>query len=451
MALHSTENRELVEGNILQAIIRFAIPLLIGNLFQQLYNTVDSYVAGNYVSTGALAAVGASTPVINMLVGFFMGLSAGAGVVIAQYFGGEQKKELSDAVHSSMALTVLLSVLFTAAGVLFAEPLLRGIGVPEDVLPYSLLYLKIYFGGITFSLIYNIGAGILRAVGDSRTPLYFLAVACVINIALDLLFVCAFSMGIAGVGIATVTAQAISAALVLYKLLRTQDSYRLELRKIRFHKAVTYRIIAIGFPTALQQSVTAFSNVIVQSYINSFGTAVVAAYSATIRIDGFLMLILQSFNMTITTFVGQNFGAGEFRRVKKGIYVSWAVCSVLILAGAITMNRLAEPLIGIFTSDAEVIAAGGEMLRMFSFFYIVHPVIQILNGALRGAGHSKVPMYFMLGSFVVLRQIYLAIAVPRTNSVMAVMFGWPLTWIICAIGMVAYYLKVDWLPEEKMN
>lgn len=444
--MRSTESRELVEGNILKAIIVFAIPLLIGNLFQQLYNTVDSYVVGNYVSTSALAAVGASTPVINMLVGFFMGLSTGAGVVIAQYFGSGDSAKVSDAVHSAMALTILLSVLFTAAGISFTGPLLRGIGVPEDVLPHSMQYLTIYFGGITFSLIYNMGAGILRAVGDSRTPLIFLAAASMINIVLDLLFVCSFDMGIAGVGIATVMAQAVSASLVLYKLMRTHDSYHLELRKLRFHKEIVRRIIEIGFPAALQQSITSFSNVIVQSYINSFGTVAIAGYSTTIRIDGFLMLILQSFNMTITTFVGQNIGAGKYKRVKRGIFVSWAACSVIVLVIALFLNRNADSLISVFTSDAEVIAIGG-MLRLFSAFYIVHPVIQILNGALRGAGHSKVPMFFMLGSFVVLRQIYLAIAVPLTDSVMVVLAGWPITWVICAVGMAFYYFKVNWLPE----
>ena len=442
--LEKTKTADLVEGNIPKAIMGFAIPLLIGNLFQQLYNTVDSYVVGNFVGTSALAAVGASGSIINMLVGFFMGLSAGAGVVISQYFGGGRDKDMSDAVHSAIALTAFLGVAFTILGIAFTRPLLHLIGVPEDVLPHSTLYLTIYFWGIIFSLFYNIGAGILRAIGDSRNPLIYLAVASIINTVLDFVFVCYFDMAIAGVAVATVIAQAASSTLVPYKLMHTKESYRVELGKIRFHKKMVRRIISIGFPAALQQSITSFSNVIVQSYINYFGTAAIAAYSTTIRIDSFLQMVLQSFNMTITTFVGQNIGAGKYKRVKQGIHSSWAMCSAIILVGAVFMNLNAEPLVRIFTSDADVIRLGGQMLRLFTFFYISLPVIQILNGALRGAGCSKVPMYFMLGCFVVLRQIYLMIAVPMTESLMVVMAGWPITWVICAIGMFLYYRKVDW-------
>ena len=441
-------NTDMIKGSIFKSILWFSIPLLIGNFFQQLYNTVDSYVVGKFVDTNALAAVGASTPVINMLVGFFMGLSAGAGVVISQYFGGRRKEDMSKAVHSSIALTALLSVVFTVAGMLFTKPLLRAIGVPEEVLPHSSLYLTIYFAGMTFSLFYNMGSGILRAVGDSRHPLIYLAVASLVNIALDFLFVCGFHMGIAGVAIATIIAQAVSSAMVMYKLMHTQEDYKLELRKIHFHKKMVKKIIAFGFPAALQQSITSFSNVIVQSYINRFGATAMAGYSAAIRIDGFLQLPLQSFNMAITTFVGQNIGAKQYRRVKKGIWAAWVMSSLVILVGSVGMYFFAPYLIGVFTDDVQVIANGSGMLRIFSYAYIVLPVVQILNGALRGAGLSKIPMYYMLGCFVVLRQIYLMIAVPLTNNLFVVMTGWPVTWVICAIGMLAYYLKADWLPEE---
>lgn len=440
-------NTELIDGNIFKSIFLFAVPLLVGNLFQQLYNTVDSYVVGNYVNTSALAAVGASASVINMLVGFFMGLSAGAGVVISQYFGARKKEDMSAAIHSSLALTGVLCVVFTVAGISVTRPLLKAIGVPEEVLPHSTLYLTIYFGGITFSLFYNMGAGILRAVGDSKNPLIYLMAACIVNIVLDFVFVCYFGMGIAGVAIATVIAQAVSSAMVMCKLIFTQEEYQVEIRKIRFHREKIRRIVSIGFPTALQQSITSFSNVIVQSYINSFGTAAIAGYSAAIRVDGFLQLILQSFNMTITTFVGQNVGARKPKRVKRGILAAWLMSSVMILAGCFAMNLEGAALIGIFTEDAAVIANGGTMLKIFSYAYIVLPVIQILNGALRGVGRSKVPMYFMVGSFVVLRQIYLSIAVPLTHRLEVVMAGWPITWVICAVGMTIYFLKVDWMPK----
>ena len=443
-------NTDMIGGGIFRSIFWFSVPLLIGNFFQQLYNTVDSYVVGNYVSTSALAAVGASTPVINMLVGFFMGLSAGAGVVISQYFGAQKGHEMSRAVHASMALTALLSVIFTALGLAFTRPLLQAIGVPEDVLPHSSLYLMIYFTGIAFSLFYNMGAGVLRAVGDSTHPLIYLAVACMVNVVLDFLFVCGFHMGIAGAAIATVIAQGVSCVMVMGKLMRAKADYRVELRRIRFHKKMIRRIISFGFPAALQQSITSFSNVVVQSYINHFGTAAMAGYSATVRIDGFTQLPLQSFNMAITTFVGQNIGAKKYDRVKKGVFAAWLMSSGVILVCSICIFSAAPFLISIFTKDAEVIAIGSGMERIFSACYLVLPVVQILNGALRGAGLSKIPMYFMLGSFVVLRQIYLMIAVPLTNDVNVVMAGWPITWIICAIGMAVYYFKTDWLKKYEV-
>lgn len=441
-------NTDMIGGGIFKSILWFSIPLLIGNFFQQLYNTVDSYVVGNFVNTNALAAVGASTPVVNMLVGFFMGLSAGAGVVISQYYGAKRGEDMSKAVHSAMALTALLSVVFTGVGLLLTKPLLSAIGVPQEVLPHSSLYLMIYFSGITFSLFYNIGAGILRAVGDSKHPLFYLAVASVVNIALDFLFVCGFHMGIAGVAIATIIAQAVSAFMVMDKLMRTKEDYRVEIRKIHFHKKMIRKIISFGFPAALQQSVTSFSNVIVQSYINIFGASAIAGFSAMLRIDGFLQLPLQSFNMAITTFVGQNIGARQYKRVKKGIWAAWLMSTVVIVVGSVCMYFFAHFLISVFTDDAEVIANGSGMLRVFSYAYFVLPVIQILNGALRGAGLSKIPMFFMLGCFVGLRQIYLMIAVPMTHNLFVVLTGWPVTWVICAVGMLIYYLKADWMPKE---
>lgn len=441
----------MIEGNIFEALLVFAVPLLIGNLFQQLYNTADSYVVGNFVDTNALAAVGASGSVIQMLVGFFMGLSVGAGVVIAQYFGAGQKKNMSQAIHSALALTIFLSVLFTIVGIAVTRPLLRVIGVPQEVLPHSTLYLTIYFAGITFLLFYNMGSGILRAIGNSRDPLIYLAVASILNVILDVLLVCVARLGVAGVALGTMIAQAVSAFLVMRQLMRTQEAYRVELKKIRFHWNMTWQIILVGLPAALQQSITAFSNVVVQSYINSFGTAAIAGYSTTVRIDGFLQLILQSFNMTITTFVGQNIGAGKKERVNRGIFTAWILCSVFILIGSLLMNREGGALVQLFTDDAEVVANGAAMLKLFSYAYWSLPVVQILSGALRGAGKSSVPMFFMVGCFVVIRQIYLAVTVPATHSLMVVMAGWPLTWVLCAVGMTVYFFRADWMKgAEKL-
>lgn len=443
------KHADLIEGNIFQALLVFAIPLLIGNLFQQLYNTADSYVVGNFVDTNALAAVGASGSVIQMLVGFFMGLSVGAGVVIAQYFGAGDQEKMSHAIHSALALTAFLSVLFTIAGIAVTRPLLRAIGVPQEVLPHSTLYLTIYFAGITFLLFYNMGSGILRAIGNSRDPLIYLAIASVLNVILDVLLVCVARLGVAGVALGTMIAQAVSAFLVMRQLIHTREVYRVEIKKIRFHKAMTRQIILVGLPAAFQQSITAFSNVIVQSYINSFGTAAIAGYSTTIRIDGFLQLILQSFNMTITTFVGQNIGAGKTERVKKGMLTAWIMCSVLIVGGCFLMNRGGAALVSLFTNDEEVIANGAAMLKLFSYAYWTLPVVQILSGSLRGAGKSSIPMIFMLGTFVVIRQIYLAITVPATHSLMVVMAGWPITWALCAVGMAIYFFKADWMKDAE--
>lgn len=443
------KHADLIEGNIFQALLVFAIPLLIGNLFQQLYNTADSYVVGNFVDTNALAAVGASGSVIQMLVGFFMGLSVGAGVVIAQYFGAGDQEKMSHAIHSALALTAFLSILFTIAGIAVTRPLLRAIGVPQEVLPHSTLYLTIYFAGITFLLFYNMGSGILRAIGNSRDPLIYLAIASVLNVILDVLLVCVARLGVAGVALGTMIAQAVSAFLVMRQLIHTREAYRVEIKKIRFHKAMTRQIILVGLPAAFQQSITAFSNVIVQSYINSFGTAAIAGYSTTIRIDGFLQLILQSFNMTITTFVGQNIGAGKLERVKKGMLTAWIMCSVLIVGGCFLMNRGGAALVSLFTNDEEVIANGAAMLKLFSYAYWTLPVVQILSGSLRGAGKSSIPMIFMLGTFVVIRQIYLAITVPATHSLMVVMAGWPITWALCAVGMAIYFFKADWMKDAE--
>lgn len=438
---------DMIEGPIAKSIFLFSIPLLIGNLFQQLYNTVDAYVVGNYVSKQALAAVGASSPVINMLIGFFMGLATGAGVIIAQYYGAHDHKRLSQAVHSAFALTLVMSVVLTILGVFGTKPLLYAVGIPDDVFPESATYLNIYFSGIIFSLIYNMGSGILRAVGDSTRPLYFLIVACITNIILDQLFVRVFHLGVAGVGIATLLSQALSSFLVLWILIKSDDVYKLKIRHIKFNMPILKKIIFIGLPTGLQQSIVSLSNVIVQSYVNAFGSSVVAGYSATIRIDGFVQLPLQSFNMAITTFVGQNIGAKKYDRVKKGTKTAMFMTLGVIALIVVALFGFGKDFISVFNSDPSVIEAGWTMLFAFLPFYLLLPIVQIYNGVLRGAGKSSVPMYIMVLNFVVLRQIYLAIVTKMTSDLYFIFFGWPITWITCAIMFVIYYHKVNWLKE----
>ena len=445
--MSKNESTDLIHGSIAKSILWFSIPLLVGNLFQQLYNTVDAYVVGNYVSKQALAAVGASSPIINMLIGFFMGLATGAGVIIAQYFGAGDKRRMSQAVHSSAALTLVMSLFLTVIGMLGTNPMLHAVGIPADVFPESSTYLLIYFAGISFNLIYNMGSGILRAIGDSKRPLYFLVIACLINIVLDFVFVKYLHLGVAGAGYATLIAQAISSLLVVLVLIKSEEAYQLVWRKIRFHLPILKKIIMIGLPTGIQQSIVSLSNVIVQSYVNAFGSSVVAGYSASIRIDGFVNLPLQSFNMAITTFVGQNIGAKQYDRVKKGSKVALCMTAAVIGAMALSLFFFGKEFIAIFNSDVDVVEAGRTMQLAFVPFYIVLPIVQIYNGVLRGAGKSSVPMYIMVFNFVILRQIYLFFITKVTSSIYFVFLGWPVTWVTCAIMFIIYYHKVNWLPE----
>ncbi len=439
------KNTVLTQGNIVKSIIWFSIPLLVGNLFQQLYNAVDSYVVGNYVGKAALAAVGASTPVINMLIGFFMGIATGAGVVIAQYYGANDTKRMRKSIHSSMALTLVMAMLLTIIGLVCTNPLLHAIGVPSDVFDQASQYLAIYFGGITFTLIYNMGAGILRAIGDSKRPLYFLVIASVINIILDFLFVKVFQWGVAGAGVATLIAQGISAVMVVFILMYTKENYQLVIKEISFDKEMLTRIIKIGLPTGIQQSIVSLSNVIVQSYVNVYGSSVIAGYSVTVKIDGFVNLPLQAFNMAVTTFVGQNIGAKKYDRVKKGAYITYILATITIGIFVVVMYFFGKDFIAIFNQEKEVIEAGRLMQLIFLPFYLFLPINQIINGVLRGAGKSTIPMYIMVFSFVILRQIYLFIITRFTSSVAYVFFGWPVTWIVSSIIFLVYYYKVDWL------
>ena len=449
--MNKSKSTDLIHGHIAKSIFWFSVPLLIGNLFQQLYNTVDAYVVGNFVSKEALAAVGASSPIINMLIGFFMGLATGAGVIIAQYFGAGDNGRLKKAVHSSAALTLVMSLLLTVIGIIGTNPMLHAIGIPADVFHDSSTYLMIYFAGISFNLIYNMGSGILRAMGDSKRPLYFLIIACIVNIILDFLFVKYLHMGVAGAGYATLIAQAISAILVVIVLIRSEGPHQLFWKQIRFHLPILKKIIMVGLPTGIQQSIVSLSNVIVQSYVNAFGSSVVAGYSATIRIDGFVNLPLQSFNMAVTTFVGQNIGAKQYERVKKGSRIELWMTMAVIATMAISLFFFGESFIAIFNSEPDVIQAGRTMQLAFVPFYIMLPVVQIYNGVLRGAGKSSVPMYIMVFNFVILRQIYLAIVTQMTSDVYFVFMGWPVTWVTCAIMFIIYYHKVNWLNQQSVS
>lgn len=384
-----------------------------------------------------------------MLIGFFMGISTGAGVVIAQFFGAGDLSKMKKAIHNSIALTLVIGVVLTVVGLVFNDPILKAIGVPSDVFSEASTYLSIYFWSLIFVMIYNMGSGILRSVGDSKRPLYFLIFSSVINIVLDFLFVKNFGFGVAGAGYATLIAQAISAIMVMYVLMKTEDSYKVVLKDIKFDKEILLKIIKIGLPTGFQQSIVSLSNVIVQSYINVYGASVIAGYSVTIKIDGFVNLPLQAFNMAITTFVGQNIGAKQYNRVKKGAYITTFLAMVTIGFFVVIMYFFGRDFIALFNQEKDVIDAGRLMQLTFLPFYIFLPINQVINGVLRGAGRSAVPMYVMIFSFVFLRQIYLFLVTKVTSDVVYVFLGWPTTWVVCSLIFIVYFFKVQWLPQEK--
>ena len=435
-----TTTRNMTEGSIAGQVILFALPLMLGNVFQMLYNTVDSIVVGNFVGTQALAAVGSTTMIVNMMVFFFNGFSTGAGVVIANYFGARNLKALHKAIETTLAATFVLSVLFTLAGVAAVRPMLRFMATPEDVFGEATTYLQIYIGGISGLLIYNMGSGILRAVGDTMRPLYFLVMTSVLNILLDLLFVLGFHCGIEGVAWATVLSQFISALLILALLTRSDDIYRLSWHDLSIDRAILGSIFAIGLPAGIQSVITAFSNVFVQSYINFFGSSCMAGWSCYNKLDQFVMLPMQSMSMAATTFVSQNIGAGREERANRGtvITVSMAVGVTAVIVALLCL--FAAPAVGLFSPDESVIAYGVLFIRANCFFLLFNCVNHVLAGALRGRGDSRGPMIIMLLSFVGIRQIYL-FAVTRfvANTPLLVGFGYPVGWTTCCIIEVTYF------------
>ena len=431
----------MTSGSIIKHLLMFSVPLLIGNIFQQLYNTVDSVVVGNYVGKEALAAVGSVAPIINMLIGFFSGLSSGAGVVISQYYGAHDRKKVHDAVHTTVALTLVLCVVLTVIGVFSTPAMLRLMQTPSDVEGPASEYLQIYFAGLSGLLLYNLGSGILNAVGDSRRPLYFLIFSALTNTVLDLLFVAKFQMGIAGAAIATIIAQALSAILVMTVLCRSKGDYRIVPKDIRFHRLMLRRVCSIGLPSAIQMSVTAFSNVFVQSYVNRFGSSCMAGWTSYQKIDSFALLPLTSIAMAATTFVGQNLGAGNRKRAHEGTRTAFLLALGITGVLLIPLMVFAPQLIGLFNRDEGVLYYGTLFIRLISPFYLTSTVNQVFSGSLRGAGSTKVPMLIMLGSFVVFRQIYLFVTYRLIGTIIPVALGYPMGWVLCSVLIYLYYRK----------
>lgn len=436
---HRQKEVLMTEGPIWRCLLLFALPLMAGNLFQQLYNTVDSIVVGNFVGKEALAAVGSTDSVINTFIGFFSGMSTGAGVIISQYYGGKKEEKVSVAVQTTIALTLCMSMLCTVLALFLVPSLLRLMGTPEDVFPEAATYLRIYFIGVTGLLFYNMGAGILRAVGDSRRPLYFLIFCAVLNTLLDLLFVAVLRFGIAGAAWATILSQGISALLTLFVLTREKACYRIIWSKVRLDPGMTKKIFFLGLPAAIQMAVTSFSNVFVQAYINRFGSAAMAGWSSYGKIDKFCVLPIQSLSLGVTTFVGQNLGARKIGRVRQSTKVGTLLCFAVAILITIPVLIFARPLVSMFNRTPEVLDYGTLFIRLEMPFYLALCVNQVHAGTLRGIGNTKAPMVIMMSCFIVFRQIYLYTVTQFTDSVIAVALGYPLGWLLCSILLFTYY------------
>ena len=435
----------LTEGSIWKSMLLFALPVFLGNVFQQLYNTFDSWVVGNYLGDNALAAVSSSGSLIFMMIGFFNGVAMGAGVIIARCYGAKDYDSMRRAIHTDVAFGLTAGLLLTVLGVAFTPTILRWMNTPEDVLPQSISYFRYYFCGAIFTVMYNIMVGILHAVGDSRHPLYYLIFSSFVNVVLDLLFVAVFRWGVGSAAIATTISQGVSALLCFRLLLTTKEPYRVELKKIRYHWDSFKDIIRYGLPSGVQNSVIAMANLVVQTNINSFGKAAMAGCGSYSKIEGFAFLPITCFAQALSTFVGQNLGAQQYGRVKKGVRFA-VICSVTMaeLIG-VASYLLAPQLIAIFNDSPEVVAYGAAHMRTICLFYCLLALSHCIAGILRGAGKATVPMFIMLGCWCLLRVTYISIAMQHVNELHTVSMAYPITWFASSVLFIIYYYAADWM------
>ena len=450
MGLLRQPTGDITQGVIWKQLLGFFFPLWFGTFFQQLYNTVDTLVVGRFVGKVALAAVGSTGVLVNLTVGIFTGLSAGAVVVIAQRFGARDWEDVHKAVHATLLLGVLVGGFFMVAGFLLAPWALGAMGTTEEAMPGAVLYLRVYFLGMIPNVVYNMGTGILRAIGDFRRPLYFLIAASVCNIVLDLLLVLAFHLDVAGVAIATICSQLLSAVLVVIALLRAQGApYQLFTRQLNLHPSLTSLILRIGVPTALQSVMYSASNIVIQSAVNSFGTDTVAAWTAYGKMDVLFWMTVTAMAQSVTTFAGQNYGAGQYGRMKRGLWVSAGVLGLFTVAISAVFFFLARPILTIFTPDAAVLEVGVEMVRFLAPCYITYIMIELLSGVIRGAGKSLVPMLIDVFGVCGLRLLWIFTVVPVHHTLPAVMASYPITWIVTTSALLLYYRFGKWLAPPK--
>lgn len=445
----SVKKQELMtEGTIWKKILVFAVPLIIGNLLQQMYSTIDSIIVGHYVGKSALAAVGSSTSIINLLIAFSQGASVGAGVVISQYMGARDKKSVHSAVHTAAAVAVLLGLFLTLAGVLMSGQLLVWMQTPDDVINDSTLYLRVYSAGLVFNVVYNMATGIMNAAGNSKRPLIYLGAASVTNIVLDMLFIAVSGMGVEGAAIATDVSQAVSCVLAMIYLFRVDADYRISPKDMHINGHMLSKIIKIGLPTGIQSMVISLSNVIIQSSVNSFGSTQMAGFGAYLKVDGFNILPVLSISMAVTTFVGQNYGAGRIDRVKKGAAVTVVMGLIYTALTGILLLTFSEPIMRLFTDDADIIAAGELAMKYFCPYYMLLSILNVLAGTVRGAGKSVPPMVILLFAMCVFRVLWIKLVLPHYNTIDVVYMVYPVSWVIGAALMALYTWKGKWLPVK---
>ncbi len=452
MSVKTSEKRiDMTNGSIWKCMVSFAVPVFIGQLFQQLYNTADSIIVGNFVGKQALAAVSSSGNLIFMMTGFFMGLCMGAGVIISRYLGAKDYEKMQKAIHTAVAFALCCGIVLSVLGIWIAPKLLVLMKTPENVLPLSTVYFQIYFFGSFFSLTYNVCAGILQAIGDSKNPLKFLIIASITNIVLDIIFVGVFNFGVAGAAVATVISQMLSAVMGFVKLMKNEGYYKLHINKIRFDLERLKEVLHQGIPSGLQNSIISIANVVVQSNINAFGDNAMAGCGSYAKIEGFVFIPITSFSMAITTFIGQNLGAGNYDRALKGsrFGIFAAVASAEILGAILWV--ICPWVIPLFNSDPDVVAIGVAQMRTESLFFFALAFAHAVSAVMRGAGRAKMPMYTMLLCWCIIRVTYITIAVKFFPVINTVYWAYPITWLLSCVIFAAYYLKSDWIHTFDYN
>lgn len=440
------QNKALLEGVIWKQLLRFFVPILIGTFFQQLYNTIDAVVVGNFAGKEALAAVGGSAAQISsLMVGFFVGLTSGASVVISQFYGANDHDGVSRGVHTALLLALLAGLAVTLLGLPFVRSMLLSMDTPSDTLNEAEGYLSICFIGTVPQLLFNAASSILRAVGDSKRPLYYLIACSILNTGLDLLFVAVFKMGAAGAALATVIAQAVSAAMVLARMARTRDSYRFSARRLRFDRDIGAKMLRIGVPAALQSVMYSASNVYIQAGVNRFGTDTVAAWTALGKIDGLHWMVMGAFGIAITTFTGQNFGARAYHRIRKGAGQCAAIALMFSALFSLVLYFWGGGLFYLFGTDQHVAELGVELMRMICPLYITYTLIEVLSGTMRGVGDVMIPVLMTLLGICVFRVVWVAVMLPIWPVMGTIVYSYPLSWAITTAMFITYYLKADWM------